>query len=174
MKAKTSIVLLKVLFAAFILVGIMQFIFAAVKSIPVSLETYLFALRLPIDVSNPGLLEALRWYIFICAVPLYLLCLYAIYKLVMLLKPLAESRIFFTEQSVVTIKHIGYACWVYAIFSPVIEFVSAKLLPGIAQSGWGINFSLPVLPAIAGVIILSLAEVCNQGFALKQDNDSIV
>lgn len=174
MKAKTVLRILRVLFVIFILLAILQFVFAAVKQIPSSMQVSLFALRLPIDVSNTELLLSLRWYVFICALPLYALCMFTVVKLISLLKPLANGQIFFTDKSFPAIRQIGYACWFYAGLSPFIEYAGAKLLPAIGQTEWEITFSPPVIPVIAGAVILLLAEACRQGFELKQDSDSIV
>ncbi|MDP4121346.1 MAG: DUF2975 domain-containing protein [Bacillota bacterium] len=177
MNAKKTIILLKILFVAVILVGIMQSVFSLFPQIPNRVQTYLFALRLPVEMSDPSQLKTLCTYILICALPIYILILYIIIKLIQLLHPLSEGFSPFSRMSVSAVKHIGIACWIYAAVSTIVEYAGAQILFGTLQNslkGWNIEFSLPVIPIVIGAVILSLGEVFYQGLDLKQDNDSIV
>lgn len=177
MVIRKTITLLKVLFVLFILLILFQFSFILLPYGSLKMQTYLFALRLPIDSVGEGGMQSLYLYIFLCAVPIYLLALYIIKQLINLFKPLSEGHTPFTEESVSIIKHIGFACWIFAIIKMIVEYSGAQILLHTLQSAvpeWNAELSLPATMLIAGVLVLAFAEVFKQGLALQQDNDSIL
>ncbi len=177
MVIKKTITLLKILFVLLIFLILLQFTFLIVPSDSLKMQTYLFALRLPIDSIGKEGVQLLSVYIFLCAVPIYLLGLYIIKQLINLFKPLSDGDTPFTEKSVTVIRHIGFACWIFAIIKMIAEYSGAQILLHSLQSPvpeWNAELTLPATMLIAGVLVLALAEVFKQGLALKQDNDSIL
>ena len=177
MKVKKTVLMLNILLWALAAVCVLQLIFALIPSIPVKIQTSLFALCLSVEITDISTLNSLKWYIFICAVPVYALCFFIIRKLIVLFKPVVDGKTPFTFESVKIIRDIGFSFLIYAGVSVVIECVSAKLMLGSflnSVSDWGIKISLPVLPIAIGAVVLSLGEIFSQGLVLKQDNDSIV
>lgn len=177
MVIKRTITLLKVLFTLFIFLTLFQLSFLLFPSDSVRMETYLFALRLPIDSIGKEGVRLLSVYIFLCAVPVYLLGLYIIKQLINLFKPFSEGETPFTEKSVTIIRHIGFSCWIFALVKMIVEYSGAQILLQSLQKSvpqWSTELKLPTIILIAGVLVLAFAEVFKQGLALKQDNDSIL
>lgn len=177
MAIKKAITLLKVLFVLCIFLILLQLSFLLIPSDSVKIQTYLFALRLPIDSLGKEGVQSLSVYIFLCAVPVYLLGLYIIKQLINLFKPLSEDKTPFTDESVTIIKHIAVACWIYGLIKMIVEYLGAKILLYSLQNPvpeWTTQLTLPTTMLIAGFLVLAFAEVFKQGLALKQDNDSIL
>jgi hypothetical protein len=177
MLVKRFILLLKMLFVIIIALVILQFIFVLNPNLSEKLQISLFALRIPIKTVDTAFIQSLNWYILSCSIPFYMLGLYIILKLIHLLNPLINGLNPFTEKSVIVIKRIGYACFIYALIKVIVEYTGAILLLHTNVHSipeWNTELSLPVAPLIAGLLVLSLAEVFSQGLALKKDNDSFI
>jgi hypothetical protein len=155
----------------------MQFVFLLIPSSSLKLQTYLFALRLPIESTDNGFQHLLSLYIFVSALPLYILSLYIIKKLIDIFNPLLTGNTPFTQKSVSIIKQIGYSCWIYAVIKTVVEYIGAQLLLHSSRYSvpdWNTELTLPVTMLFAGLLVLAFGEVFKQGLALKEDNDSIL
>jgi Protein of unknown function (DUF2975). len=174
---KKSILFLKALFIIVVLLCGMQFIFALVPLTVSNMNINFFGLNIPLDISNAQLSKALAWYILACSLPVFILILYIIKKLINLFTPLTNNISPFTSQSAFHIKRIAYACFIYGILGTIINFIGALVLLNHFQEAlknWTTNLSLPVIPILAGILVLSLGEIFHRGLLLQEENDSII
>lgn len=172
---KKSILLLKILFGIVILLCGFQ-IFMVFYS-PVSIQVDLFALKIPLDITDSRIVHDLSVYILICSIPFYTLFLYIIKKLIDLFTPLTKNISPFTSKSAFEIRKIAYACFLYALIGTVVNFIGAQILINHFEESlrdWYTNLSLPVVSIFAGILVLSLAEIFDRGLMLQEENDSFL